>query len=111
MAKNTKPAQKYSWIQSGNYVYCYKSSWGGQDVAKLWETAQLTEFHDAELADATKQINAILSKLEKGNRNSERKLSFIQHNNRYLLVWARYGVVGPDDEDAAIAKALKLKAR
>lgn len=106
-----KPKPKYSWIMSGNYVYCYKHPWGGQDVAKLWETAGLSEFHDAELASATREINAILSRLERKNRSADRKLSFIEFENRYLLVWAKYGVVGPFDEPRAIVKALKLKAR
>jgi len=106
-----KPKPKYSWIQSGNYVYCYKNEWGGQDVAKLWEAAQLSDFHDSELAKATREINAILKRLERSNRNADRKLSFVEFENRYLLVWARYGVVGPFDDRATIMKALKLKTR
>ncbi len=105
-----KPKPKYSWIQSGNYVYCFKG-WGGQDVAKLWEAEELTEFHDAELARATKEINAILSKVGRNNRHSERKLSLIEFQNRPLLVWARYGVVGQEDDDETIRKALKLKGK
>jgi hypothetical protein len=115
MATRAKPKpnseQKYAWAQSGNYVLCYKSSFGGQDVAKLWKAAEITEFHDAELARATKEINAILSKVEKNNRNPERKLSLIGFQNRHLLVWAKYGVVGPEDYDETIRKALKLKGR
>jgi hypothetical protein len=111
MAKpKPKPQPKYSWIQSGNYVYCFKG-WGGQDVAKLWEAEELTEFHNAELARATKEINAILSKVENNNRHPERKLSLIEFQNRHLLVWARYGVVGQEDDDKTIRKALKLKGR
>jgi len=109
--KPKKPTPKYSWIQSGNYVYCYKNAWGGQDVAKLWEAAELSEFHDAELARATKEINAILTRVERNNRNADRKLSLVEFDNRQLLVWARYGVVGPFDEPATIVKALKLKTR
>jgi hypothetical protein len=106
-----KPKPKYAWIQSGNYVLCYKSSLGGQDVAKLWESAGVTEFHDAELARATREINAILSKLERNNRDPKRKLSLIEFQNRPLLVWAQYGVVGPEDDDETIIKALKLKVK
>ena len=80
-------------------------------MAKLWEAAELTEFHDAELARATKEINAIYSRLERNNRNRERKLSLIEFQNRHLLVWARYGVVGPEDDEETIKKALKLKGR
>ncbi len=110
-AASTGAVGKYAWIMSGNYVYCYKSTAGGQDVGKLWEVAELSEFHDAELAQATREINAILARLERGNRDPERKLSLIEYKNRHPLVWARYGVVGPHDDDRTIVKALKLKQR
>ena len=112
MAKpKPKPTPTYAWIMSGNYVYCYKSPWGGQDDAKLWEAAELSDFHGAELAKATREINAILARLEKNNRKADRKLSFVAFQNRHLLVWARYGVVGPFDDQATIIKALKLKTK
>ena len=72
--------------------------------------AELTGFHDAELARATKEINAILSEIEKGNKDPERELSFIQFQNRHFLVWAGHGVVGPDDDDETIQKTLRLRA-
>jgi hypothetical protein len=69
----------------------------------------VTPFHDAELAQATKEINAVLSRLEKGNKDSGRKLSLIEFQNRHLLVWAEYGAVGPYDDEATIIEALGLK--
>jgi hypothetical protein len=107
--KNSKP-QKYSYVITSGHCKCLKGS-GGQTIVKLWETGELTAFHDSELAQATKEINAILSKIEKKNKDPERKLSFIQFQNRHLLVWAHYDVVGPDDDDATIIKALRLKVR
>jgi hypothetical protein len=107
-----KPTTKYSWIMGPKrHVYCFKSPNGDQTVSKLWEVGGFTDFHDAELGQATNEINAILSKLEKSNRDAERTLSFIQFQNRHLLVWARYGVVGPDDDEATIVRALKLKLK
>jgi len=41
----------------------------------------------------------------------ERKLSLIEFQNRHPLVWARYGIVGQEDDDKTIRKALKLKGR
>lgn len=46
-------------------VQCFELEVGGQIVADLWEAERLTPFHDAELAKATREINAILSKIEK----------------------------------------------
>jgi hypothetical protein len=106
--KNPPPPPKYSWIMSGNYVYCYKG-YGGQDVAKLWEAEELTDFHDADLARATKEINALLSKLERNNLKSDRKLSLIEFQNRLFLVWANYGLIGPHGDEKTVTRALKLK--
>ncbi len=107
--KPPKPTPTYAWIMSGNYVLCYKSPWGGQDVAKLWEVEQTAEFHDKQLAQATKEINAILSRVEKSNSDSKRKLSFIQHESRYLLVWAKYAEASPYDDPETIERVLHLK--
>jgi hypothetical protein len=83
----------------------------GGDLELLIYCAELTSFHDAALAQATKEINAILSKIEKGNRDPERQLSFIEFENRHLLVWAHYGLNGPHDDDDTIIKVLGIKAQ
>ncbi len=106
--KPKPPEPKYSWVRKDKTVSCFKGS-GGQTVIKLWEAAELSSFHDAELARATKEINAILSKLEKNNKDPDRGPSFIEFQNRHFLVWASYDVVGPDDDEKTIIKALRLK--
>jgi hypothetical protein len=109
-----KPIETYAWLcadQQCDTIDCYRSSWDSQTVCKLWGATELTRFHDAELASATKKINAILGRIEKGNRNRKRKLSFIKFDNRLLLIWAGYGVVGPDDDHRTIVKALRLSSR
>jgi hypothetical protein len=108
--KPPKPEPKYSWTRTGDKVTCSKGK-GGQTVIKLWEAEEYTAFHDTELAQATREINAILSKLERNNKDRERTPSFIEFQNRHFLVWATYGAVGPDDDDATIIKALKLKSK
>jgi hypothetical protein len=103
---------KYTWILSPEYgILCYPYDKAEQTLTDLWEAGELTAFHDAELARATKQINAILKAVEKKNKNHERKLSFILFQNRHFLVWAGYGAVGPHDDDATIVKSLRLKTR
>jgi hypothetical protein len=76
---------------------------------KLWEAAALSEFHDAELARATREINAIVEKIEAENKDRDRKLSLIEYQGRHLMVWATYGTVTPYDDDETIIKALKLR--
>jgi hypothetical protein len=84
-------------------VYCFTSPDGFQTVANLWEATELTPFHDAELAQATKDINSILMKVQKKNKDRYRTLSFVQFNSRHFLV------VGPYDDHKKIEKGLRLK--
>ncbi|HEY2457811.1 MAG TPA: hypothetical protein VGI13_10950 [Candidatus Acidoferrum sp.] len=103
---------KFTWILSPEFgVLCYPYHVAEQTLTNLWETEELTEFHDAELAKATKEVNAILSRVEKNNKNPERKLSFVLFQNQHLLVWAGYGTVGPDDNDKTLEETLKLKMK
>jgi hypothetical protein len=112
LKQKTGAATKYTWILSPEYgVLCYPYDKSEQTLTNLWEVEALTEFHDAELAQATKRINAILNKVERSNKDPERKLSFIQFQNRHFLVWAGYGAVGPHDEEKTIAKTLRLKLK
>jgi hypothetical protein len=106
-----EPATTYDWICGDMYcktVDCFRDPLSHQCVARLWE-ATASEFHDAELARATKQINGILNKIEKGNKDPKRKLSLIKFQNRHLLVWAGYGLVGAYDDERTVIKALGLK--
>ena len=100
----------YKWTWKNKRMYCSASSEASQTLTNLWEVEELSSFHDAGLAIATKEINAILKKVEANNRDPKRKLSFIQFENRHLLVWARYGVTSSNDDDDSIIKAFKLKA-
>src|SRR4029077_12817153 len=101
----------YTWTLNPSGMLCYVDPANFQTVTKLWEVTELTPFHDAELRQATKEINAILRTVEKSKKDKSRKLSFIRFRNRHFLVWARYGAVSQFDEDKTIIKALKLKVR
>src|SRR3974390_1099701 len=100
-----EPIPTFHWIcgdMKCDTVDCFRSPRSNQCVANLWEATEPTPFHDADLAKATKQINAILSEIEKSNKDPKRKLSIIQFQNRHLLVWAGYGAVGPDDDAQSV---------
>jgi hypothetical protein len=99
----------YSWMKIGSDVYCFTSPQGWQTVTNRWEATELTPFHDAELAQATKDINSILMKVQKNNKDRSRTLSFVQYNSRHFLVWAKYDAVGPYDDHKKIEKELRLK--
>ena len=102
-------AKKYSWVLNPtDGMLCFADTVSFQTVTKLWELTEATPFHDAELVQATKDINKILSALEKKNKDLTRKLSFIRFGNQHFLVWARYGVGQLNDEETVI-RELKLK--
>ncbi len=100
---------KFTWSLGPHGMLCYTDPESFQTITKLWETTELTEFHDAALSSATEEINGILDGLEKGNKDLERVLSFIRFRNQHFLVWARYGAIGQYDDEKTIAKEFKLK--
>ncbi len=109
MLRQGTDKQTYAWVADGSKLCCRKSPDATQTLTKFWEVEELTAFHDAELAQATRQINAILSEIEEDNKDPRRKLSFIQFRNRHFLVWAEYRVGSQDDEET-IRKMLRLKS-
>jgi len=107
MALNT---HNYVIDPDRKHVTCAKGP-GAQTVVGLWEAEGLTEFHDADVARATKEINAIFERIQKNNKDPKRTLSLIEFQGRHLMIWASYGAVTPYDDDETIIKALKLKAK
>jgi len=107
-----KPIETYDYIWAdpqGTKVDCFKSKYNRQTVCKLWQVKEPMLFHDAVLAKATSRINAVFARLERNNRDKARHLSFVQFENRLMLVWASYGRIGPDDDLKTIRKRLNLK--
>jgi hypothetical protein len=72
-------------IDKKGHCKCAKGT-GRQTVLPLCEASELTEFHDAQLAQATREINGIVDDIQRNNRDPEHTLSFIQFQNRHLLV-------------------------
>ncbi len=76
--------------------------------------AKESVFHDATLAEATKKLNRILSRIPADPKG--RKLAFCDTYMGTLLAWVEPGAkprkgrkVTPRDDDATVAKALGLK--
>ncbi len=99
----------YTWTYKDGKINCCTSKESSCTVSKFWEVGELTSFHDAQLQEATREINAILQDVRKRNADSKRELSLIQINDRHLLVWTHPGPVGPSDESAKIRRMLRLK--
>jgi hypothetical protein len=106
---NDKDEKKYAWSFKDGKMTCCTSETSTCNVSKLWELAGVSEFHDADLQQATKEINAILDAVRKTNRDPKRSLNFVQIRDRHFLAWTEGGIVGPHDDDQTLRKALKLK--
>ena len=85
---------------------------GSCSLAVLLE-AEPSGFHDQNLIAATQEIKAILAGIPPDSEG--RKLSFIRTNMGSLLAWmdhsgtASDGGVTAEDDDATIARALRLR--
>jgi len=110
----TSGKSKYAWRYIGGKMNCYKSPKGTCVIGKppsLWEAEELTEFHDVTLAQATREINAVLKRLAAQKPDATNNLSLILFQNRHFLVWTTPGTIGPDDKDEDVARALRLKRK
>lgn len=88
---------------------------GGCEIAMFLE-AEASSFHPEELEEATKKINRILKKIPPDPKG--RKLSFCSTNMGTFLAWVFHEgkplgskAVTRRDDDAKVAKALKLKKK
>lgn len=103
------------WVNGGKKGQQCVDGSGGCSGAHLCE-AEESSFHDKNLQDATKKINRILSKIPPDPKG--RKLSFCETHMGMFLAWVQHGgappkgkVVTRNDDDATVAKALKLKIK
>ena len=103
------PEKKYSWSFKDGKMNCCESTTSTCNVAKLWGVTGLTTLHDSELQQATLEINAILDRARKTNRDKKRELHFVQVEDRHMLAWVHSDLSGPLAKPRAIDKMLKLK--
>lgn len=103
--------KKYSWSYKNGKMNCCTSEKSTCNVSKLWEVSARSPFHDAKLARATKEINAILASARKANRAPDRELRFLQIEGRHLLAWVHDDLVSPNNDQQIVRKMLKLKGR
>jgi hypothetical protein len=101
------------WTLGKNGFQCIDGT-GGCSTPHFCE-ADESSFHDKDLEDATKKLNRILAKIPAPPKGL--KLSFCETNMGTLLAWVQHGgkagsgkTVTRNDDDATVAKALKLKA-
>lgn len=104
-----KPEKKYSWSFKDGKMNCCESTTSTCNVAKLWAVTGLSALHDSELQQATKEINAILERAGKTNRDKKRELHFVQVEDRHLLAWVHSDLTGALARPQTIDKILKLK--
>jgi hypothetical protein len=90
-------------------IDCFPDSDSTQRVHRYLAAERLSNFHDKELAQATKLINTILDGVVKRNKDPKRKLAILLLPEGQFLAWSRYGGVSARSEEAEIYKALGIK--
>ncbi len=94
------PKSKFSWMKVNGVVHCYEHPDDLQVIAKFKEARRRSSFHDAQLARCTKEINRILDKVKRNNKNEKRELAILRTSGGLFLAWTEYGAVGPYDDNA-----------
>jgi len=105
---DTETKKTYAWTFDKDKINCCESQENTCNVSKLWE-ASTSPFHDAELQQATNEINAILDEARRTNRDRSRELHFIQIDDRHLLAWVHSDLVSSRNDPRTIAKLLRVK--
>ena len=101
-------AKKRTYVQKDDKVYCFQEDDEKCKVINVHEAKTLTTFHDADLAQATKEIHAILEEVGRANRDLDRELAFLRTPDGLFLAWTVHAI-GPEDEEEEIKKALGLQ--
>ena len=95
---------------SDGRVKCFPSMYDKCEILPaLIAPKRATRAHDKTLMRCTKEINAILGKVRKGNSQKGTDLHLLRTPRGLLLVWASCDGVCSGDDPAAIDKALGIK--
>ena len=85
-------------LHPNGIIFCFPSdNFKCLEANKLISVPQPQPFHDADLIQATREINTILKRVAKANSDTSRKLSFIVVGNQIMLAWTRAALVSSED--------------
>ena len=104
-------ARATTWVEipGTDIVFCAPSDDFDCFPADFVQVQRLTSFHDAELAQCTTEMNAMLRKLRESNQDPNRHLSLLgTPDGRLLLAWTQ-AAVSPLSEKDEIEKALGIR--
>ena len=92
-------------------VLCYEGTPNNCNVVFLAEPEMSMGFHGDGLAEATKEINAILQRVADSEEAEGRELRLLSTPSGLMLAWANCGeVVTASSEPDKLSRALGLKA-
>jgi hypothetical protein len=100
----------YGFVTDGGDVACWRSQVSTQKVSRFAEAATLSDWHDEDLQQCTKELNVVLNKYRDIRRSEFRTLSFLITPKGFFLVWAiEVETVGEEDDDETIVRELGIK--
>ena len=104
-----RPKRAYVIDKQGKCI-CFTSDHDTCIVASLVSARTESAFHDAALAQCTKEMDALLSKARKTNKENHRELAFLITPEGLLLAWVEHGI-GAHDDEREINRALHINTR
>ena len=106
--KPPKPPKTYDWtMNSEGKVHCFLSSRDKCFTTDLFEAAR-SDFHDGELQKATKEINGILDKVKRSNRDPSPTPGIHPGSKPHDARLGGTGLVGSAADGEDLAEALKI---
>lgn len=100
---------KLDWVMTSNgKVHCFKSETSNCFVSGLYTADQLTAFHDAQLAEVTKEINGLLERAARTRSDPTTELSLIAVGNGLMLAWTEPTETSPASPADEVVRALQI---
>ncbi len=72
---------------------CFVTQFGGFFTVPRADSA----FHNAQLAECSRKMNALIEEVRQGNKDKNRKVGFLLTDRGIVLAWMRDSVVSSDD--------------
>jgi hypothetical protein len=96
------------WKKVSGGVECYGK---GKTcaVASIVEAARLTKFHDENLQQCTRELNAILNKYSSKSERPNRELRILSTPEGPFLSWVGTRMLSPEDDAETILKGLGIE--
>ena len=96
------------WKKTNGKIKCYGK---GKTcaISNIVEAARLTKFHDENLQQCTRELNAILNKYSSKSERPNKELRILSTPEGPFLSWVGTDMIGSEDDAETILKGLGIE--